>query len=367
MGRLTGTAYMKGVKLIAVGDIFLRTRNNKYPFENVKEIFKSKDMLFGNLETVLSNKGKCAEKAVLLYSSIKNVKHLKSAGFDILNIANNHIFDLGAEGFNNTLDILYKNDLTFIGANNKSRKNYVIVEKKGVKFGFLGYTQGGFSLPEEGIWINKIGAIEIIKDIEYINAQCEFVIISLHWGTENVFYPSPKQINFAHKLIDAGATVILGHHPHVIQGIERYKTGLIAYSLGNFQFDPKLSYSKTNKSIILCLNFDRKKIESYEIIPVMIDKDFLPGVAEGKLKDKVSDFITKISQSLDDGHLTERWWFEKIAGEYLSSNMKSWIIRIKKYGIRHFLQCTKWLISPFCIKCWTGIILRRFRKPLKHN
>jgi len=349
------------VKLIAVGDIFLRTRNNKYPFENIKETLKNKDILFGNLETVLSSKGKAAEKAVLLYSSPKNAKHLKSADFDVLNIANNHIFDLGIEGFSNTLDVLYQNDLTYIGANNKPGKNYVILERKGIKFGFLGYTQGGFSLPEKGIRINKIEAIDIIKDIEYINPQCEFVIISLHWGTENVFYPSPKQINLAHKLIDAGATVILGHHPHVIQGIERYKTGLIAYSLGNFQFDPKLSYSETNKSIILCLNFDRKKIESYEIISVMIDKDFLPGVAEGKLKDKVSDFITKISQSLDDGHLTERWWFEEIAGEYLSSNMKSWIIRIKKYGIRHFFQCIKWLISPFTIRCYMGFLSRKLK------
>jgi len=351
---------MNRVKLIAVGDISLRTRDNRYPFENVKEILRNKDILFGNLEAVLSSTGEAAQKAVLLYLSPKNVGHLKSAGFDVLNIANNHIFDLGLEGFNNTLDVLDQNDLFYIGANNESGKHYVIVEKKGIRFGFLGYTQGGFSLPEKGIWINKIEDTDIIKDIEHVTPQCEFVIVSLHWGIEYVSYPSPKQINLAHRLIDAGATVILGHHPHVIQGIERYKSGLIAYSLANFQFHRQLP--KANKSIMLCLNFDMAGIESYQIIPVTIDKNFLPSVAEGQSKDKVSDFIIGISQALVTEHFTERWWFEEIAAEYLSGNMKSWIIRIKRYGIKHFFRCIKWLTSPFTIQCYAGFLSKKLKR-----
>ncbi|GAH45822.1 unnamed protein product, partial [marine sediment metagenome] len=230
-----------------------------------------------------------------------------------------------------------------------------------IKFGFLGYTRGGFNSPKKGVWINKIETANIIRDIKFVNPQCDFVIVSLHWGIENVFYPSPKQIDLAHKLIDAGATVILGHHPHVIQGIERYKTGLIVYSLGNFQFDPKLSYRKTNKSIILCLDFDRETLKGYEIVPVIIDKNFLPSVVKDELKDKINDFIAKISHPLNDWHITERWWFEEIAGEYLSGNMKSWFVRIKKYGIRHFLQCVKWLISPFVVRCYIGFLSKKLK------
>ncbi len=84
---------MNAVKLIAVGDICLRTRNNKHPFDNVKKIFKDKDILFGNLETVLSSQGERAEKSVLLYSPPEKVSYLKDAGFDVLNIANNHMMD----------------------------------------------------------------------------------------------------------------------------------------------------------------------------------------------------------------------------------------------------------------------------------
>jgi len=86
------------LKLLVVGDIFLQTKNSKRPFENVKEVLQSNDILFGNLETVLSNRGVKAEKAALLYSPPEKVDYLKDAGFDILNIANNHIMDLGEEG-----------------------------------------------------------------------------------------------------------------------------------------------------------------------------------------------------------------------------------------------------------------------------
>jgi poly-gamma-glutamate synthesis protein (capsule biosynthesis protein) len=302
-----------------------------------------------------------AEKAVALYTSPEKAAYLKDAGFDILNIANNHIMDKGAEGFHETLRVLNRNNLPFIGVNNKPERNYKILEKKGIKLGVLGYTEGGYSLPEKKIWINKIDLADIIRDIKLIKPLCEFVIISLHWGTENVFYPSPEQINFAHTLIDHGATVILGHHPHVIQGIEKYKKGLIAYSLGNFQFDPELSCSKTNKSILLCLNFNREELEDYEILPIVINREFLPVVDE-KVKNEMKNFIDKISQPIVRKELSERWWFEEIAREYLSGNMKSFIIRIKRYGIKHLFQYIKWLISPFVIKCYMGILRQMLRK-----
>jgi poly-gamma-glutamate synthesis protein (capsule biosynthesis protein) len=357
---------MTTLKVMAVGDISLQTRNNKHPFENVKEVFKSKDILFGNLETVLSHEGKKAKKAVLLYSSPKNVKYLKDVDFDALNAANNHILDLGVEGFRETLDMLDKNRLKFIGANNdKSNSNHLILKRNGVKLGFLGYTIGRFKVPE-GISINKLKEKKIIADIEAIKDKCDFVIVSLHWGTENVFYPSPKQIGLAHDLIDHGATLILGHHPHVIQGIEEYKNGLIAYSLGNFQFDPIVSQSKTNKSIVLCMDFGEETIKNYEIIPVAINRDFLPTVVKGQAKNEMLRFISEISKRVSNGEVTSKWWFEEIAGEYLSGNMRSYVIRIKRYGVMPIIECGIWLITPFCIRCYLGIVRIIWRKHFRH-
>jgi len=245
--------------------------------------------------------------------------------------------DLGVEGFNKTLKVLNEKNLTFIGANNKPGRNYAILEKEGIRLGFLGYCASCSSLPEKGVWINRIKLADIIRDIEAITPQCEFVIISLHWGTENVFYPSPKQINLAHKLIDSGATLILGHHPHVIQGVEEYKNGLVVYSLGNFQFNPQISQTKRNKSIVLSVDFSKHGIKSYRIIPIAIDEDLLPYLVKGQEKDRALHFITEISQPIKNGKVTNKWWFEEIANEYLSGNLRSSAVRIRKYGIRHLL------------------------------
>ncbi len=352
---------MSTLRLIAVGDISLQTQNNRHPFENVRGIFKGKDILFGNLETALSNRGRKVEQAVLLHSAPEKVKYLTDASFDVLNIANNHILDLGVEGFRDTLDTLRRNGLTFIGASdNKCTSSYAIVEKNGIKVGFLGYTIGRFKVPQ-GISINKLGGNRVLNDIESIKENCDFVVVSLHWGTENVSYPSPKQIDLAHKLVDHGATLILGHHPHVIQGIEEYKNGLIAYSLGNFQFDPKLSQSKTNDSVILSVNFNKDGLKGYDVLPVVIDADFLPCEVEGQQKDKLLRFFTNISRPIRNGEITNRWWFGEICGEYLSGNMRNYKVRIRRYGIRHLLECMVWFISPFCLRCYVAIIERRIR------
>lgn len=353
---------MGTLKLMAVGDITLQTRNNEHPFNYVMNLFGKKDILFGNLETVLSTTGKEAKKSVVLKTSPDSISYLVDAGFDILNIANNHVLDLGLEGFRNTLDLLDEHELEYIGASfEKSSLNSVVLERNGIKLGFLGYTIGRFKVPEE-ISISKIKEKKIISDIELIKDKCDFVVVSLHWGTENVFYPSPKQVEFAHKLIDHGATLILGHHPHVLQGIEKYKNGLIAYSLGNFQFDCKLSQSSINDSIILCVDFNKNEINDFQIIPIVINEDFVPFQAEGKVKEKILNFFSNISKPLIEAKVTNKWWFEKIGEEYLIGNMNSYCTRIKKYGIMPLLECIIWLLTPFCLKCYSGIILKRIRK-----
>jgi len=352
---------MGTLKLMAVGDITLQTKNNEHPFNSVMDVFERKDILFGNLETVLSTTGKEKKKSVVLKSSPDSVTYLDDAGFDILNVANNHILDLGLEGFKNTLNLLDEHELKYIGAGfEKSSLNSSFIEKNGIKLGFLGYTIGRFKVPEE-ISISKIKEKKIISDIEMIKDKCDFVVISLHWGTENVFYPSPKQIELAHKLIDHGATLILGHHPHVLQGIEKYKNGLIAYSLGNFQFDCKLSQSSTNDSIIFCVDFDKNGINDFQIIPIVINESFVPILVEGKVKEKISNFISQISKPLIDGNITNKWWFEEIGEEYLIGNVNSYVTRIKKYGLIPLFECMIWLFTPFCIQCYIGILIKNIK------
>jgi len=359
------------VRLVAVGDISLQTRENRNPFGKVSQAFEDKDILFGNLETVLSKHGKEVEKAVVLRTSPDKVGYLQEAGFDVLNVANNHILDLGVEGCNQTFEVVNKYELRFIGVGNREfAERWAIVEKKGIKIGFVGYYQGGFKDTQSGVIVNPIDESGIIRDIERLRSECDLVVVSLHWGIEKVFYPSPKQVTLAHKLIDAGATIILGHHPHVLQGIERYRDGLIAYSLGNFQFEfnPAECAGKrnkrTNQSIILSLELRKNGLENHNIIPVMIDEDFVPYAPIEEEQEEIRHFLSEISKPLSRSTLTEKWWFEQIAWEYLVGNMKSFIVRIKRYGFMHFLQCIRWLISPFCLKCYAALIRRRVKKLL---
>jgi hypothetical protein len=361
---------MKSVTLAAVGDISLQTSSNRPPFDLVKGVLAEKDVLFGNLETVLASHGKPKEKAVVLSTSPDKALHLKKAGFDVLNVANNHILDMGPEGFHETLKVLSEHDLSLIGARNKTLdQSWAVVERKGIRLGFLGYGEVG-DLPDDGIWINKIHVPDIIKDIECLKHKCDVVIVSLHWGIEKVFYPSPKQLALAHRLIDAGAAIILGHHPHVIQGIEKYKAGLIAYSLGNFQFefDPRECSNghdkKTNESFILIIRIKNGAVGEYDTIPVKITEDFMPSVPLKETQDEIHTFVFRVSEPLHNWTITESWWFEEVAKEYLTGNLKSFILRIRRYGLKHFLQCIRWLISPFCLKCYAAIVRRKLKEAI---
>ena len=269
--------------------------------------------------------------------------------------------DLGIEGFNEALEVLARNDLSFIGAGSlKFDKHNTIIEKKGIKLGFLGYCVCGFRNYVDGVFINRIDEDSVVTDITTLKTHCDIVIVSLHWGIENVFYPSLTQIKLARNLVDAGATLVLGHHPHVVQGIERYKNGLIVYSLGNFQFVTEKEENK--KSIILSVEISKNGIEDYKIIPAKINEDFAPYVMNDQNTQEMLSFIDTISLPIIEGKVNENWWFEEIARQHLIGNMEAWIVRIKKYGINHLLQCIKWLISPFSVRCYLGLLRRRIRK-----
>ena len=354
------------VNLKAVGDITLVTKCNSSPFEKIKNLLTNKDILLGNLETVLSTKGIKAEKAIILHNNPEKVKYLKDAGFDILNLANNHITDLGIAGFNETLDVLNKSNMRFFGvSNSKFPEKHAIMEKQGSRLGFLGYSESGYKNIQNGIVVNNICEQKIVNDIKALKELCDVVVVSLHWGIESVFYPSPEQIELARIIIDKGASAVLGHGPRVNQGIEEYKHGLIAYSLGSFQFDfdhEIVLTEKLSESLILSMNMSKSGIEDYEIIPLKIDGDYVPRAMGAEERERFLVFISNISKPITDGKINKSWWFEQIGHTFITTNMYSWRTRITRYGLKHLLQCVKWLISPFILKCYAGIIRNNLKQ-----
>lgn len=204
------------------------------------------------------------------------VDQLKKSNFKVINIANNHIQQHGESPFYNTIDILKQNKIRIIGVDDLQPQ---IIESKGIKLGFFGYSLR----PEENnskVLYSQGNKKKIISDINIIKKKVDYIIISLHWGDEYINLPSISQINFAHDIIDAGADTILGHHPHVLQPVEKYKGGIIAYSLGNFVSDMCLEITK--KSMILKIIFKQNQINKVELIPIYINNNYQPEISTNK-------------------------------------------------------------------------------------
>jgi poly-gamma-glutamate synthesis protein (capsule biosynthesis protein) len=170
-----------------------------------------------------------------LRGSTKSIEGLKYAGFNILSLANNHSLEHGYEALYDTMDLLNNNNIIPLGVGRKKEvaRKPVVFNLKTKKIAVLGYCLR----PDKTAYRSIKNKEEILEDIKNVKENVDYIILSLHWGDEFVQIPAPWQIDFAHKLIDNGASIILGHHPHVMQGIEEYNGGIIAYSLGNFVFD----------------------------------------------------------------------------------------------------------------------------------
>lgn len=352
------------ITLLAVGDIMLKTKSGGDPFKNVSALLREKDILFGNLETVLTTSRSPREKAVRLGSHPDQIRFLKGAGFDVMNIANNHVYDYGAGGFSEEMRLLEEAEIVAIGGGTTENANQWIFEKNGVSVGFLGYTDVGFlSSREQSVFIAEMNLERMIAKIQALKSSTDFIIVSLHWGHENVPYPSPKQINSAHALIEAGAHVILGHHPHVVQGVEEYQGGLIAYSLGNFQFDGALSYTKPRSSIILKIGLTKNHPVSFDCLPVCLDDQHVPAL------DRSGDtlhMLKKLSDPIRNGTLTWSMFMAELAPVYLSGNTRSYWLRMKRYGIRHGLAFIRWLATPFVLLCCLSTVLSLINRIKRH-
>lgn len=359
---------MDKLKLMAVGDIWLQTGNDRHPFEEILHILRNKDLLFGNLETALSETGERARKHHVIASPPEAARYLTDAGFDVLSVANNHSADLGAEGLQNTLHALEAHEILPIGASaSPDRQRPVIVERNGISVGFAGYTTGRATV-FDGISVNRLVEEDIVLDIASLAGRCDHIAVSLHWGTEMAYYPSPQQIDLAHRLVDAGATLILGHHSHTMQAVERYHGGLIAYSLGMFQFDPNWPHNLSPEGFILAVDLSKNGVVGeFEVMPFTVDGDFVPRPAEGARGEDIKAFIADVSQPVAEGGITGARWFEEIAPAYMKMNLESYRYRIRENGLLPFLEMGVWLCTPFCLKCCAGLLRRSLRPALSQE
>jgi len=200
-----------------------------YAFDKLKWLADA-DLSMVNLENPLTTRGHPVQKEYTFRARPDYAKILKNAGIDIVTLANNHIYDFGPVGLGDTVDKLLAENIYFVGAgrNIYEARHPVIFYIKGLRiacFAYYGTHKHSDSHPaledSSGTALRQLPLIK--EDIEKYRPQVDYIIINFHWGTEKAQYPGQDQIDFAHSVIDYGADVIVGHHPHVLQGIEKYK------------------------------------------------------------------------------------------------------------------------------------------------
>ena len=233
---------------LSVGDISFRGRREtnpeSLPFRQVQFLFSKYNLVVANLESPLvTEKAIPVEGKCTLHGAPGWAEVLKECGVGLVSISNNHLMDYGEEGLQRTLQALDDAGIVHVGAGMdiKAACAPAFMDIADKTFAFLGRSNVVVSSPcyagygKPGVaWFDED---ETIKAIQHGRSQADYVVLLLHWGIEHYNYPTPLQRTVASKLISAGADLILGHHPHVVQGEERIGSGLVSYSSGNFLFD----------------------------------------------------------------------------------------------------------------------------------
>lgn len=256
----------------------------EYLFTHVQTFFKESDVVFGNLEVTHSDVGTVRNRleSIEFRGAKESIPILKKVGFNVLSISNNHCMQHGESAFWQTVDLLRQNGIFPSGVRgNDGRCIPYEVNINGTTIVLLSYSLRSENyLKGKQVPYTLINEQQIIEELKHLRGEADLIVVSLHWGEEYMNFPSPKQVLFSHKLVDAGAKLIIGHHPHVLQGVERYRDSLIVYSLGNFVFD--MWQRKTRQSAILKVGLSRKGITSFDLIPIYINDLFQPKPVDNK-------------------------------------------------------------------------------------
>lgn len=254
------------ITLGLVGDLGLgrhitstaRQKNDfSWSFKQISPWLLSNDFNLANLESPII--APCPEGKTGTFTFCGDEKflpYLKSNKF-VLNLANNHILNYGEDGLSQTHNFLSENNIIYF-------PEFATKKINGISFGFLGYDF--ITYP---VIASEARQSQIIADVERYNPEVDWLIVSIHWGNEYLPSAESWRINLARELVDAGADIIHGHHPHVWQDYEIYKDKPIFYSFGNFIFDQSWSYG-TSHSQIARLILSKTKIENLELFPIEI-------------------------------------------------------------------------------------------------
>ncbi|NIP58475.1 MAG: CapA family protein [Gemmatimonadetes bacterium] len=271
LGRILETPESHHVRAIHYGLEFEDPAEMaRYPFEGIGPVFREADVAFVNLETPLSDR---ARWRGAFRTPTAFVGGLRWAGIDVVSTANNHALDAEGEGLRDTREALWRAGIGAVGTGRdlaEARRPFV-VERSGLRIAFLAYAAfvnggpSGFALHDRA-GVAPMDPILVEEDVRRVRDQVDLVVVSFHWNIENSQETHADARAFAHRVVDSGADLILGHHPHVPRGVEIYRERPIFYSLGNLIFGHNHTYWMDNTLARLTLT--PEGVSRVEVLPV---------------------------------------------------------------------------------------------------
>lgn len=312
-------------KIAFLGDLILtgewekaaHHREAQEAVDDLNPVLSRQDLVFANLETTVgAGAGTISKEPRLISDRLTLQTYLKQLGVGVVTLANNHAFDALPAGFQQTRLMLDEVAIRWFGAglDSAGAAEPLIVETNGMRFGWLGYaaldTRPSHVAGETNPGINVLDPDRANEETRKLSQEVDHVIVSLHWGVEYCHLPSPDQINLARSLIDCGARLVVGHHTHVIQGLEEYRSGLIAYNLGNATATDLYvgsrkairQTSRTRSSFVLETEFSKQALTNYRTLPIRSSK--------GKIlvnDARAGRILEKANQSLSRGVSPAAW------------------------------------------------------------
>ncbi len=312
------------MKFLFVGDIMLgrlineelKGKSPEFPWGNTLGIFAQADLRIVNLECALTDWGEpwsSTPKSFHFRSDAKNISVLKSAGINMVSVANNHALDFGYKGLAEMIKILKENNIVGAGGGKDAAEaaQPAAVEFNGKKIGMIAFTdnepawEAGITMP--GIFfvpsnLEDLRATKLLENISSIRQEVDYLVVSAHWGPNWGYQPLPEHISLARALVDAGADVVFGHSAHVFKGIELYNGKPIFYSTGDFIDDYAVSEEERNDETFIFL-LDRNGPARILLYPAIISNSQV-NLATGERAEEISKKMINLCAALNT---TAQW------------------------------------------------------------
>jgi poly-gamma-glutamate capsule biosynthesis protein CapA/YwtB (metallophosphatase superfamily) len=325
------------VRLTAVGDIYFRRTHLERPYNDLDTLLQTADLRFCNYEAPFSDTPRCLPgRAIPLQSPPDNLSLLEAGHFDFISLANNHMLDYGFDALERTLDVFDRKNLAYTGAGRTltHAMQPVVLEHHGMRFGLLAFACAfpptyAATAAQPGVAPVRIRAsyrpnplreaehpgtppavttsvepgdlAAVTEAVRHLKHRVDHVLVSYHWGVPGRHEPLEYQTALGHATIDAGASVVLGHHAHVLQPVEAYHHGVIFYGMSHFLFDlPNIisRFGFDRETVAVRLDFDRQRIQQAALVPVMMEEKTGPRWPEPDEAKRTVTLLRRLSAPL---------------------------------------------------------------------